>query len=403
MIVTTARGCEAALAEEVKEILLAHGLPGGNSVLIQAASVVLESNWPGVVALNLLLRCASRVLWQVASFSVGFSESIFERTLALPWSSWFGVEHSFAVFGSVKGEFQHGGARIALEIKDAIADSMRQKFHKRPDVDKYDPDVGVYFRIQDGEFSLCLDTTGVTLEKRGYRPESGEAPLKESIAASLLRYMGWPAICSSLIQKKGEADAAPFLYDPLCGSGTLLIEAALMATKKFPQLHRNSFSFVHFYPYQRVCAPEFLDAFKQNIRKNEELVCENNSKNVFFMGADQDQNALDMAARNAQRAGVGHLIHWECGQFFDREPPRSQGILITNPPYGVRLEGDASFFREMGNVFKRRYGGWTCYVYSGSEEGNKAIGLRPSKKVRIPNGSIPAVFMAFPMRPFIEK
>lgn len=358
--VSCPRGLEAVLAEELREL----GCPGAQA---SNAGVELRGPFSLVYRINLHSRLASRVLWRVAHGEYKTETDLYTAALAAPWHDWFDVKRTIAV----KVDAQKSPLRsldfATLRIKDAVCDKFRAAIGARPDVSTHEPDVRIYAFLTAREYSLYLDTSGKPLFQRGYRRESVEAPLRENLAAGMLRLAQW--------------DGAEALLDPMCGSGTILIEAALKALNIAPGIQRE-FAF------------EKLHLFDATQWRN---LCESARRAelprmpLAIYGSDLYGNALKAARANVEAAGFSDVIDLNQANILEISAPAPSGVLITNPPYGVRIgESDAlaEFYPALGDTLKKRFSDWRAYVLSADPNLPKLIRLQASRRTPLYNGAL---------------
>ena len=329
--------------------------------------VAFAGPWPLVYRANLESRVASRILWQIATAHYRNEDDIYRTALALRWPQWFGVERTIRINVSAIKSPLRSLDFATLRIKDAICDRFRDATGKRPSVDTHAPEVRVHAFLSSDQITLYLDTSGEALFKRGWRKQAGEAPLRENLAAGILQLSGW-------------RPGTP-LYDPMCGSGTLLIEAAMIALDIVPGARRG-FGFETLANFDRAAWQDCLDAAKARERKPERL-------DIF--GSDLYGDALKTARENVAAAGLEAVVNLKQVNVLEAAPPAEGGILIANPPYGVRLEEEpalADFYPKLGDVLKQRFAGWTAYIFTSDLRLAKLIGLKPSKRTPLYNGSL---------------
>jgi putative N6-adenine-specific DNA methylase len=373
---------ESALAEEIGDIakqsrtLKVHNqVPGG---------VHCSGQFSDAMRLNLHSRIASRVLMRIAHRSYANENHIYDLALESTWENWFPVEHTIrvdvtAIKSPVKSlEF------ITLKIKDAICDRFRDREGKRPSIDTRAPDMRISGFLDARTVTLYLDTSGEPLFKRGWREETGDAPLRENLAAGLLRVAGW---------KPGVP-----LIDPMCGSGTLLIEAAQMVAGIPPGIHR-SFAFEKFI--------DFDEAEWQAIKA--EVASPNIINDALIFGSDISGDAIVMTRNNLMRAGIAFDIPLKQIEAQEIKAPTEQaGMLIANPPYGERIavRGDraqepdelaAAFFSAFGSTLKSRFAGWTVCLFTADLHLPRMLRLKESKKTPFYNGAIECRLFRFEM------
>ena len=376
------RGLEAALAEEISDIakqsrtLKVHNhVPGG---------VHCSGQWSDAMRLNLHSRIASRVLMRIAHRSYANENHIYDLALESAWENWFHVDHTIrvdvtAIKSPVKSlEF------ITLKIKDAICDRFRDREGKRPSIDTRTPDMRISGFLDARTVTLYLDTSGEPLFKRGWREETGDAPLRENLAAGLLRVAGW---------KPGVP-----LLDPMCGSGTLLVEAAQMVAGIPPGIKR-SFAFEKFLLFD--------EAEWQAIKA--EVASPNVIGDALIFGSDISGDAIVMIRNNLTRAGIAFDVPLKQIEAQEVKAPTEQaGILIANPPYGERIgvRGDrtqepdelaAAFFSAFGSTLKTRFAGWTACLFTADLNLPRMLRLKESKKTPFFNGAIECRLFRFEM------
>jgi putative N6-adenine-specific DNA methylase len=375
-LVTVSKGLEEAAAQELADLGLA---VMGSSPGLVAFKGGREDAWRAC----LWLRTARRVLQPLGEFPAESAEALYEGARGLPWQEVMTPDHTFAVEASVRDSaFNHSGF-VALKIKDAAADALREAFGRRADVDRSDPDVRVVAHISGNLCSVSLDLSGGPLHKRGYRNRSVAAPLNETLAAGILRLMGYDG-------------SLPFA-DPFCGSGTLCIEAALMATHTAPGLLRKTpFGFQRWPGFDpRPWRQQLEEARKRQRRAPHSI-----------MGSDIDREAVVAARENARAAGMKHEVTLEAQSLAAFLPPADSGLMVTNPPYGEHVgvgEDLPSLYGALGDILKRRCEGWTAGVLTGNPALGKCIGLHPKRKIALFNGPMPCKLMVFEIYPGSRK
>ena len=376
------RGLEAALAEELQEIaafsttLKIHNqVPGG---------VHCSGQLTDAMRINLHSRIASRVLLRIAHGSYANENDIYDLTLASTWEQWFGVEHTIRVDVTAIKSPLKSLEFITLKIKDAICDRFRDREGKRPSVNTRTPDMRISGFLDARTVTLYLDTSGEPLFKRGWRQETGDAPLRENLAAGLLRTAGW---------KPGVP-----LLDPMCGSGTLLVEAAQMLAGIPPGAHRH-FGFEKFHGFRAADWQAIRDAVPTLAVPAE----------VSIFGSDISGDMLVMTRNNLQRAGIPFEIPLKQIDAQEIKPPTEQpGLLIANPPYGERIgvRGDrqqapdelaVAFFSAFGSTLKSRFAGWTACLFTADLTLPRMLRLKESKKTPFFNGAIECRLFRFEM------
>ncbi|OGS34317.1 MAG: hypothetical protein A2293_13590 [Elusimicrobia bacterium RIFOXYB2_FULL_49_7] len=318
-------------------------------------------------------RIALRILQPIAHFNLNHSKELYDKAKRIDWPAFFSVDRTFAVDSIVKSPLYNHSNYPALLLKDAVADHFRDVCGKRPDVNTDNPDVRLHVHISEEQCTLCLDASGDSLHKRGYRLERNEAPLNEVLAAGMLRLADWNG--------KG------LFLDPMCGSGTLLTEAALMAENRAPGLIRRRYGFMGW--------NDFDDAlFRKVMTDAEKAVCPADCR---IVGADISEQALEMAGHNLTRAGLSLSVERVHSSFEDFVPPTDSGLMVMNPPYGQRMgEGDMTgFYRSIGDTLKKKYSGYTAWILSANQAALKSIGLRATRHATLWNGALECRFQRY--------
>lgn len=354
------RGLESVLADELAAL-------GAGKVDAVDGGVAFDGELALCCAVNLESRIASRVLWRVAEARYRNEQDIYHAARALAWSDWFDVGRSIRVNVSAIHSPLKSLDFATLRIKDAVCDAFRERARRRPDVDTRAPDVRIHAFLTATNMTLYLDTSGEPLFKRGYRTATGEAPLRENLAAGILRLAGWHP-------------ATPLL-DPMCGSGTLLCEAAMIACDIAPGLHR-AFGFEKLAWHERGAWQALLDRTRARIKI---------PIKTMLYGNDLYGESLKPARANLAALGLEGAVILKQVNVLECSPPAPAGILVTNPPYGVRLEEQqklARFYPQLGDALKKKFAGWTAYIFTGDLRLAKLIGLAASKRTPLYNGAL---------------
>jgi putative N6-adenine-specific DNA methylase len=357
---TCPRGLEAVLQEELATVGAADVSPVDGGVHFKGA-------FPLCYAVNLESRVASRVLWQVHHTAYRSERDIFEAVRALPWHDWFSVDRSIRVDVSAIRAPVKSLDFLTLRIKDAICDVFRDATGKRPDVDTRAPDARIQAFLSKTHVTLYLDTSGEALFKRGYRSATGDAPLRENLAAGILRLTKW--------------DGTTPLLDPMCGSGTFLCEAALIALDRAPGLERT-FGFEKLKVFDVRAWNALKEAACARVRKPDRLP---------IHGSDRYGDALKLARANLAQLGVEHLVTLKQADVLEMPPPAPCGVIVTNPPYGVRLQDQewvAALYPKLGDALKKKYADWTAYMFTADMRLPKLIGLSASRRTPLYNGAL---------------
>ncbi len=366
---TCGRGIEPMLADELRALGAADVAPGRGGVAFAGDLALLYKA-------NLWLRTAIRVLRPILETGVSSPDELYEVVRGLDWSRYMTPEHTLAVDCNVRDSNITHSKYAALRVKDAICDQFVDRLGRRPSVDVEEPMVGLNLHVHRNHAVLSLESSGESLHKRGYRPILTRAPLNEALGAALVLRTGW----------HGER---PFA-DPLCGSGTLPIEAAWLALRRPPGLTRRRFGFMGWMDYDVGLWTELRDEARRAILK---------TLPVPVLGSDVRGDAVSFSIDNARAAGIGHLLRFDKRDLRDFRPPDGPpGIVLCNPPYGERIGEEKDLFglyRLMGEVFSQRCRGWTAWVFSGNPRLADAIGLVPAEHVPLYNGKIPCRLLRF--------
>ncbi|QDD01835.1 class I SAM-dependent RNA methyltransferase [Candidatus Methylopumilus planktonicus] len=357
---TCPRGLEALLADE---LLMQRAL----KIVVTDGGVSFEGSLDTMYRVNLHSRIATRIMSRVAQGSYATEEDIYKATFKLHWPSWFKVNQTIRVkVTGVKCPLKSLDF-VTLRIKDAVCDRFREEGALRPSVSVRDPDVRIHAYLTQDQYQLYLDTSGAPLYQRGFRDVSVIAPLRENLAAGIIMLSGW-------------IPGTPFL-DPMCGSGTFLIEAAMMAVNQPPGMKRT-------FGFQK------LTSFDEGLWKKIETEAMNKMKPIEFLdiyGSDMDLRAVRVARHNLKVAGLEEVAKVMQSDFIKLEPPASEGTLVTNPPYGQRI-GEDEDLKEVYPVWakhmKESFGGWNTYFLTADLEMPKDMRLKPSKKTPLYNGAL---------------
>lgn len=357
---TCPRGLEKVLGAELETL-------GAKETEVVDGGVGFSGTLALCYAANLESRVASRVLWRVGGSGYRDEEEIYRAARALPWPKLFDVGRTIRVNVSAIKAPVKSLEFVTLRVKDAACDAFREARGARPDVDTQAPDVRIHAFLTRNEATFYLDTSGEALFKRGWRTVAGEAPLRENLAAGILRLAGWAA-------------PAPLL-DPMCGSGTFLVEAAMMALDVAPGLNR-SFGFERLANYD--------DEKWQALRKKA-LTRRKPAGPLPIHGRDKSGEALSLAHENLTQAGLKDAVQLKQMDILDGGPPGNSGIIVMNPPYGERVAGKddlAAFYPRLGDALKQRHAGWTAYVLSADPALPKLIGLKATRRIPLFNGAL---------------
>jgi len=359
-----AQGLEELLAAELKGLELA-------SVRVERGGCAFSTDLNGAYRACLWSRLAARILLPLARFDADNDDELYEGTRTVDWSEHLSAEHSLAVaFSGIRPKLTH--SRFAEQrIKDALVDQMRDRSGVRPSVDLRNPDIRIQAHQTDRQVTLSLDLSGDPLHRRGYREAGNIAPLKENLAAAMLLRADWPTLAG---------EGLPLL-DPMCGSGTLLIEGAMMASDTAPGLLRTRYGFLNWPGHDsaawKALIDEAIERQEQGLRALPPII-----------GSDHDPRVIRVAQANARRAGFGDHIALSCAEFDQIESRASRGLLITNPPYGERLGQSHQMmplYLRLAETLRRDFSGWRAVILNGA---GIALGLKPEKSWSMRNGPI---------------
>lgn len=365
LIAKTFQGLEEVLAQELIEL-------GANNVQIGRRMVSFSGNKEMMYRANFCLRTALRVLMPIKHFHAAGADDVYEAVKSVDWSRYMDVSTTFSVDSVVfSTEFRHSKF-VAYKVKDAIADYFRETAGSRPNISLTNPDIRVHIHIAETECTLSLDSSGESLHLRGYRQSTVEAPISEVLAAGLIKLTGW----------KCDTD----FIDPFCGSGTFLIEAALMARGIYPGIFRKEFGFEKWKDFD----PELLQS----------IFDDDSSEREFphrIYGYDLNRRTVEIALENARHAGVADIIEVQQRDIAEFQQPEAPAILLTNPPYGERLTPPdiLGLYKTLGERLKHAFTGGEAWVICSKEECFEAVGLKPSIKIPIFNGSLDCEFRKY--------
>lgn len=396
-----ARGIEQVTARELERL-------GAQGVRPVAGGVHFEGDMLLLYRASLWLRTASRILRPLREFAASTPEMLYSQARRVRWEDFLDPSKTLAVQATLEGagkrsernerqaETKRGGDRgrgrfekrktapsginnsmyAGLKVKDAIVDRLRREQGARPNVDKEYPDFVIHAHFSAGRCTLSLDATGTSLHERGYRARGAEAPLKETLAAAIVELTGW--------------DGASPLFDPMCGSGTIVIEGALKAMRIAPGLARRTFGFQRW--------PEFDGkAWQKVVAEAQEQKLPASSGKIF--ASDSDPQVIETARENARRAGVLDAIAFDVKRVAEIAPPSNgAGVIVTNPPYGERLGEESALetlYEQIGKVLQSRFVGWQAFIFAGNLPLARRIGLEATEKHRLNNGPLECRLLKF--------
>ncbi len=365
---TCGRGIEPVLAGELRALGARDVAEGRGGASFAGGKALLYKT-------NLWLRTAVRVLVPVLEATVTSPDELYEAVRGVDWSRYLTPDHTLAVDCNVRDSALTHSRFAALRTKDAICDQFLERQGRRPSVDVEEPMVKLNLHVYRDAAVLSLDSSGASLHKRGYRPIQTRAPLNEALAAALVLLSGW-------------GGDVPFA-DPLCGSGTLPIEAAWLALRRPPGLTRKRFGFMGWMDYDVALWAGLRDEARGGVLKR---------LPAAVTGSDARRDAVEFAARNARAAGIGHLLKFDVRDVRDFAPPGPPGVLVCNPPYGERIgeEKELRFlYRMIGAVLRERCRGWKAFVFTGNPRLAAEVGIEPAGATPLFNGKIPCRLLRF--------
>ena len=342
-----------------------------------SGGVLFESNWAGCYKANLNSRFASRILKPVLDFPAYQNDELYNNIRKHDFTKYIKPTQTMAVDVVVKESKFTDQRFVAMKIKDAIVDQFREKFGVRPDVDAKNPDLRIHVRAVRNQFAVAVDTSGDSLFMRGYRAKTGEAPMKENLAAGLLGLTEW--------------DKKTPIVDLFCGSGTILIEAAMMALNMAPGLLRKRFGFMNLIDFDQ----DVWDGVVQEALDNEKQELD-----FKFYGYDIDKRVIEIAKVNAKNAGVAEYISFKTTPVAVAEPPEEKCIVICNPPYGARIGDEDNLkdvYRDLGYTLKHKFSGHEAWILSGNKDLLAEMKLKATRKFFVYNGNIECRFLKYEM------
>jgi len=377
MVAKTMVSLEEVLADELRAL-------GADNVEVLTRAVEFEGDMRLLYRANYCCRTALAILKPFAEFDANDDQELYDQVYRLRWEKILDCDGTFMIDSTTSGEVFTHSYYAALKTKDAIVDRFRRNFGKRPSIDTENPQYKFNLHIRDNHVTLLLNSSGDSLHKRGYRQGVGVAPINEVLAAGLLKLAGWDkSIISDL----------PTLnfYDPMCGSGTLLIEAAMIANNIPAQYYRGDrFGFMRW--------KEFNLGEWKSVKNEENRKIGSYDFQGEIWGNDIDGHVIEQCEKNLEYAKLHHDVMLHIGDFADQNPPEGKTLIVTNPPYGerIKVEDLDALYQRLGDTFKQRYGK-DCQVWlvTSDFEAMKHIGLHPSKKIPVQNGSLDCRFLKF--------
>ena len=364
MLAKTMHGLEEVLANELKDL-------GAQSVKIQKRAVSFKGDNGFMYKANLNLRTCLRILKPIKTFQAKDEKELYENILKMNWSRYLDVNKTFATHATTTSEVFSHSKYASLLVKDGIADFFRNKYGKRPNVNPKDPDISINLHVNKHTCTISLDSSGESLHKRGYKVNTIIAPMNEVLASGLILLSGW--------NKKDN------FHDPMCGSGTILIEAAMIANNIPANIFRNNFGFEKWKDFD----PELFEKIK-DVSLNKEIQFKGR-----ITGGDNFQKAVRICRKNIENALMFENIKVKNEDFFETKINENT-FVIFNPPYGERIElGINEFYKKIGDSLKNNYKNCTAWLISSDMDNLKMIGLKPTKKIELMNGNLKCSFREF--------
>ncbi len=356
----TFHGLEKILASELKKI-------GARDIKILKRAVGFTGNIEIMYRANYEVRTALNILQKISDFTANSSEELYEKTKQINWDFHLNPDETFAIDKTVHSNIHKHSQFAALKTKDAVADFYTEKYGKRPSVNIKNPDKKINLHINGNKCTLSIDTSGDALFKRGYRTATGPAPLNEALAAGIIMLTDYKNI--------------DYFYDPMCGSGTILIEAARIFMNIPPAYSRKDFAFQKFSNYDYRLWNKVKRIADKKINK---------TISVKIIGTDIDEELVKISKRNISEAGLRNYITVLPKDFLHTKFENKKGLIITNPPYNERIKSlnINNLYKEIGDTLKKGYKNWSSYIFSGNPDAIKNIGLKTSQKFQLYNGKI---------------
>ena len=369
MVAKTIFGLEEILAKELADI-------GAQDIKLLDRAVEFSGDQQLLYVANIWCRTATRILKPIADFRASDEDELYKRVLKIEWDKFFDLEQTFVIDVVIsKSSFDHS-LYVSQKTKDGIADFFRKRYGKRPSVNLKNPDIRIGLYIHHNNCSIAIDSSGEPLFKRGYRTRTGKAPLHEVLAAGLVYQSEW--------------DKKSSFVDGMCGSGTIVIEAAQIARNIAPGLSRKRFGFMNW--------PDYDEAlFRSTCRKAKKEI--GPPLDFEIVGSDKNPTLIAEAAENAKQAGVGDSIQFKQSSLTDLIPPAPPGVLIINPPYGERIPIDDinQFYKSIGDALKKNFTDYDAFIFTGNMAAAKSVGLRTSRRIEMYNGPIECRLLKYEM------
>lgn len=366
MKVTTFFGLEEVLAKELQQL-------GGRDVTVFKRGASVTGDIGFLYKANLCLHTALKILVPIGKFEASAEQELYDNIKLIEWEKFISVTDSIMIESVLNSDFFDHSLYVSQKVKDAIVDRFREKTGSRPDVDLIRPAFKLYVHIYKNEVTLNLDSSGEPLYKRGYRSDINQAPMKEVLAAGLVKLSGW--------------EPHLLLIDGMCGAGTIAIEAALWANNIPPGYYRNDFTFMKWRNYDEKLYETIYDGCINRIKNND----------VNIIANEIDEATIKKAAINVRNAKVDDVVTCNHQSFFDMHTERKAGVIILNPPYNERMPLDETekLYKEIGDKLKKDFKNFVAWIITSAPEGVKSVGLRPSRKIQLYNGSLDCRFLKY--------
>lgn len=366
--IKTLFGLEKILADEVKKL-------GGRNVEVRNRAVSCEGDLGFLYKVNYSSRTALKVLLPIFEFKAFNEHKFYHKLTRFNWDDYMGLHQTFSIDATVYSEKFTHSQYMSLKMKDAIVDYFRHKYNKRPNIDAKNPDISFHLHIDRDWVTISLNSSGEPLFKRGYRQDQVNAPINEVLASGMLQLAGW--------------DGKGNFLDPMCGSGTILIEAAMIAMNLPAQLFREKFGFENWRNFDK----DLFEKIKEyRLNKVKEFTGR-------IIGYDKDPLAVSIAKENIEYAQLDEVIEVYNKDFFTTEKECFPLLMVFNPPYDERIQLDNSdeFYKKIGDTFKQHYPNTLAWLISADLHGIKRVGLRPSRKIKLYNGKLETRFLQYEM------
>ena len=368
ILIKTLQGLEEVLMKEVE-------LLGGQNIKKRKRAVECEGKLPFLYEANLNLRTALRILVPIYEFSACNGTELYNQVKIFDWSQFLGISQTYAIDNTIFSEYFTHSKYAVLKMKDAIADQFREKFDLRPSVNTEKPDILFNLHAYQDKFTISLDSSGRLLNQRGYRERGHQAPLNEVMAAGLLKLSNW--------------NKSIPLIDPMCGTGTIIIEAVLMGLNIPPQLNQDEFGFKNWNNFQPLMWNRIKAEAKSKIR----------SAPLMITGGDIDGNAVALAKRALKKLRMGRDVRIKHIAFENFIPKFQSGMIITNPPYGRRIGEEVdNLYKKIGDTFKKKFPGFNAWILSSNVSALKKLHLKPTEKIDLFNGALRVKFCKYNLK-----